>query len=438
MEVGHIKMSQKEAKRVTIIDEVLKGKTDQKQGAKSLNMSVRQIRRVVKRVKEEGIEGHCHRSRGRKSPRQISSDIKSRIIQVYKAKYADFGPTFAQEKLVEREHIQISRESLRKLLIKEGLWIERSKKNRPVHVWRQRRSSEGELVQVDGSHHRWLEDRLEQEFCLMAYIDDATSKVYGRFYEYEGVYPGLDSFRRFINEYGCPHSIYIDRHSTYKTTRKASIEEDLKGESVLTQFEHVMQELEVQVIHARSPQAKGRVERLFKTLQDRLVKEMRLAEIDSIPNANLFLEEFLETYNQRFTVHPKIKAPVWHPMPAHCDLTWTFSKRYFRTILKDYTIQWQNKLFLLENPSLALKGQRVEIRVSIDGLLRFSTKNKVITVKSIQKAPKQTKIISMAESKRRLDHSLQSHTKSKKSWMDGFYFGDAQKQIHSAQPVLTN
>ena len=208
------------------------------------------------------------------------------------------------EKLAEAHGIKISTESVRQILIAEGLHKAKVQKDKGVHVWRERKHHAGEMVQIDGSHHRWLEGRLDQEFCLMAYIDDATSKVFARFYEYEGVLPVLDSFEGFVRENGIPISVYLDRHSTYKVNRKTTIEEDLEGEGALTQFQLVMKQLGVKVIYARSPQAKGRVERLFETLQDRLVKELRLAGVTTIEGANEFLIPYLEKHNSQFQFTP--------------------------------------------------------------------------------------------------------------------------------------
>ena len=430
--MGHIKMSKKEVYRVEVIKRSVRRELSQKEAGNLLGLSTRQIKRLVKRVRKEGIGGLCHRSRDRESRRKLSKEKELKIVALYKEKYPDFGPTFAQEKLKE-EGVNISRESLRKVLIKNHLWEVQKKKKKEIHVWRARRSSEGELVQIDGSHHRWLEERLDQEFCLMAYIDDATNKVYGKFYEYEGVYPILDSMMAYTKKYGRPMAVYIDRHSTYKTTRKETIEEALEGSHSLTQFEQIMREIDINVIHARSPQAKGRVERLFKTLQDRLIKEMRLANICTIEAANEFLVSYLEKHDNRFSIAPKEACSVWRPLPINFDPAWTFSQRYTRTILNDFTIRWKNQIFLIEAPYLALKGQKVEIRQMLNGDLSFATKHKKLKVKAVENAPKKTKPMSMAEAKKKLNAFLGSETKSKKSWMDNFHFGHHQNRNHKSK-----
>jgi hypothetical protein len=260
----------------------------------------------------------------------------------------------------------------------------------------------------------------------MGFIDDATNTVYGRFYLYEGVYPVMDSIRRFIDLYGRPRSVYIDRHSTYKTIRKATTEEELQTNNPLTHFELAMRDLDIKVIHARSPQAKGRVERLFGTFQDRLVKEMRLENICTIQAANVFLDKYLMKHNQQFSVLAKETSSVWRQAESNYSPQWIFVRRYTRTILNDYTIRWNNKIFLILNPYLSLKKQKVEIREAMDGQLRFATKNKVLSVKQVFAAIKTNKPMSMSQAQKKLALALDDGS-PKKSWMDGFHFGQKAK-----------
>jgi hypothetical protein len=261
-------------------------------------LSDRQMRRIVGRVRGEGPRGVVHRSRGRESNRKYPEELKGRVTELYRQNYEGFGPTLGQEKLLERDGISISDETLRLWLIEAGLWKKR-RKGRQHRQWRPRKERNGEMLQVDGSHHDWFEGR-GPESVFMGYIDDAMGKVYGRFYEYEGTLPAMDSFRRYIRKYGVPVSLYRDKHTTYKGMGKATIEDELLGTEPVSEFGRALKELGVQLIHAHSPQAKGRVERLFHTLQDRLVKEMRLRGISSIPEANEFLKEYLPVYNRRF------------------------------------------------------------------------------------------------------------------------------------------
>ena len=286
-----IMASHRELKRLHIVQKVIEGTVKQVEAAEVLWLSDRQIRRILKRVREEGTAGVVHRLRGKPSNRQMPKKIKSKVIAVYRTKYQGFGPTLASEKLLDAEKLSISDETLRKWLIESGDW-KKGRKRKVHRQWRERKHHRGEMVQIDGSHHDWFEGR-GPECVFMGYIDDATGRVFGRFYGYEGTIPAMDSFKRYIRKYGTPMSVYLDKHTTYKSTAKPSIEEELAGTEPLSEVGRAMKELGVEVIHAHSPQAKGRVERLFKTLQDRLVKEMRLVNIGTIEEANRFLGEFL-------------------------------------------------------------------------------------------------------------------------------------------------
>ena len=293
----HRIMSKKELKRGEVISQVLAGSMTIISAAQLMNLSYRQARRLVKKVKRYGQEILAHGLRGRKDHNKVSAALEKQILSLYEKNYADFNINHFCEKLQDKHQIEVSREWVRKLLYDEKVHSPRRKKKRAVHVWRQRKKYEGELLQIDGSHHRWLEDRYDGYLCLMAAIDDATGKVYARFYAYEGVMPIFDLLGRYTDRYGVPRSIYCDRHSTYTTTLKKG-SEDRYDEIKDTQFQRTCKELDISCIYARSPQAKGRVERLFKTLQDRLVKEMRLATISTIEEANVFLEGYLNTHNE--------------------------------------------------------------------------------------------------------------------------------------------
>src|SRR4030043_2344924 len=298
-----IMVRQGELKRLHVIQKVLERVIKQVAAAEILSLSGRQIRRIVKRIRREGDSGILHKSRGRPSNRRIPHKIKNRVIKLYQTQYKDFGPTLASEKLLERDRIEISDETLRRWLIETGDW-KKTRKHRGHRQWRERKHHEGEMVQMDGSHHDWFEGR-GPRCVLMGYIDDATGKVFGRFYNYEGTNPAMDSFKRYIKKYGIPLSLYLDKNTTNKSTANASIQEQLNDSPALSEFERAMKELAVEVIHAHSPQAKGRIERLFGTFQGRLVKEMRLRGIRTLEEANRFLAAYLPFYNRRFAVRPQ-------------------------------------------------------------------------------------------------------------------------------------
>ena len=293
-----ITMTQEELKRLHIVQKVLGKGLKQVEAAEKLGLSYRQTKRITKRVKEEGDKGIIHKSRGQPSSNKILNRIKEKTIRLCRGKYKGFGPTLASEKLFEIEKIKLSDETLRNWLTKEGLW-QRVRKSKKHRQWRERKQHFGEMIQLDGSHHDWFEGRNSEWCVLMGYIDDATSNKFGRFYEYEGTTPAFDSLKRYIKRYGIPHSIYLDRYSTYKSTAKPTIEDELNNREHLSQFERAAKELKITVIHANSAPAKGRIERLFKTFQDRVVKEMRLRNVKTIEDANKFLVQYLPIYNKR-------------------------------------------------------------------------------------------------------------------------------------------
>ena len=357
-----IHMSQREVKRLQVIQGVIEGRVRQRQAASVLDVSVRQIRRLVQRVRADGAAGLCHRSRGQPSNRRTAPRGNARVLKLFQTRYPDFGPTFACEKLAEREGITLSDETLRRWL-KAAAIPYPTRNPRPHRHWRARRAHRGELVQMDGSHHAWLEDR-GPACVLMAYIDDASSEVLARFYEYEGTVPAFDSFGRYVARYGVPHAVYPDRHSTYQTQAKPTREDDLAGREAMTQFERGLHELGVTVIPAHSPQAKGRVERLFRTFQDRLIKELRLAGITTLEAANAFLEAYLPRYNARFAVVPAAAADLHRPCPDAETVAQALCVKTTRTVRQDGTIVYQRQWYQLDEPR---RPKTVVVEERLDG-----------------------------------------------------------------------
>ncbi len=389
-----IMLSRKEMGRVKIIHAVLEKQMTQVEAGKLLELSDRQVRRIAVWVNKEGDTGICHKGRGKQSNRGIAEEIKDRIIDLYRDRYAGFGPTLAAEKLEEIDKTKISDETLRIWL--KALGIEyKTRKKRPHRQWRQRREHFGELVQMDGSHHDWFEGR-GPKCVLMGYVDDATGEVFGRFYEYEGTIPAMDSFKRYIELYGVPMSIYLDKHTTYKSTAKLTIEDELNGrERQMSQFERSMDELGVKVIHANSPQAKGRIERLFGTFQDRLLKEMRLAGIKSIDEANSFLETYLPSYNKKFRVLPTKATDLHCSFSDKRSLDQILCIRDGRALRNDNTIGYNGKLYQIEDD---IKAEKVMVEERTDGSMYITYKDKPlrykeITTRSVREAePPETKI----------------------------------------------
>jgi len=372
-----IALSIKEIERLRIIHKVMDRQIRQVDGARLLDISDRQVRNIIQKIKADGDKGIAHGNRGREAPNKTSKELEKKIGSIIERKYVDFGPTLASEKLLKHEGIKISHEKLRQIMIGQGLWKVRKRRDGPVYQWRERKAYIGEMVQLDGSHHEWLEDR-GPKMVFMGYIDDATNRTYGRFYDHEGVYPAMDSMERYIRRYGLPQSIYLDKHSTYKTIRQPNLEEELRGKRAATQFERALGELRIEMIHADSPQAKGRVERLFGTLQDRLIKDMRLAKISSIEEANTFLEEYLQDYNERFSRVPKREGDLHRSLPEEINLREIFCLKGTRTINDGYIIKWKNRLFILDKPSLALRRRKVEVREHFDGEITFQFKERYL------------------------------------------------------------
>lgn len=378
-----IMIRQKELKRLQVIHMVLEGEITQVKASEMLSMSVRQIRRIVNRIREEGNSGIIHKSRGKESSRKLPKKLTERVVYLYQQKYQGFGPTLFCEKLGDVEGIDISDETARKMLIEAGLWG-KNRRQRTHRPWRQRKGHCGEMVQMDGSHHKWFEDRGD-ECVLMAYIDDATSKAYFRFYEYEGTIPAMDSFKRYIRRYGIPMSIYFDRHTTYKSTREPTIEEEINGQEPLSEFGRALKELGVELIHAYSPQAKGRIERLFGTLQDRLVKELRLRGISTIAEANKFLDShYLKEFNRKFSIDALSKGNLHRPIPMGVDLKKILCIRTERTVRNDFTISHNRNLYQIEE---AITNKKVTVEEHTDGTMRITHNGKSVKFRSIQQRP---------------------------------------------------
>jgi transposase len=382
-----ITMSRRETKRLHIIHQALDKRITQRQAAELAGLSSRQLRRLSKRVREEGDEGICHRSRGKASNRRFSPKIKENVLKLYRGPYHDFGPTLASEKLFEIHAIKLSDETLRLWLNQEKIpYAKRT--GRKYRQWRERKHHFGEMVQLDGSHHDWFEGR-GPECVFMGYIDDATGTVSGRFYDYEGTLPAMDSFRRYLRRYGMPQSVYLDKHTTYKSSTKQTLEDELEDKKPMSQFERSLAELGVTVIHANTPQAKGRVERLFRTLQDRLVKEMRLAGIKNVGQANEFLRSYLPRYNRRFKVKAVSEADVHQALPHPSVLDRILCIREERTVRNDFTIAYNGRLYQIKD---AVKTQKVTVEERMDGSLHISHKGQDLRYREIKKRPVKEKI----------------------------------------------
>ena len=348
--------------------------------ARLLGLSIRHVRRLKAGVRERGAKALVHALTGTLGNHRIPEKERGRIVALVKSRYADFGPTFAAEKLREIHGIQRDPETIRGIMLSAALWKPRQGRTKSEHrSWRPRRDALGEMLQFDGSYHDWFEGRGGmKEACLLVAIDDATGKITQAAFEaHEGVVPVFTFWKRYLETHGKPRSIYLDKFSTYKMNGAIAKENpDLK-----TQFGRVLFTLGIEAIFANSPQAKGRVERLFDTLQDRLVKELRLAGIDSIEAANRFLgKTFIPAFNAKFSVVPASGANLHRNLTAleRAQLPITFSRQEPRTIQNDYTFSFKNLWYQIAKvqPVTVCRKDVVMVEEWLDGSIHVRLRGK--------------------------------------------------------------
>lgn len=380
-------MSKKEINRYDIIKRLLRKEINGSEAARLLNFTTRHIRRLKSRVKELGAAGLVHRGRGQRGNRALSDDERAKIIRLLRERYSDFKPTFAGEQLARRHKINRDPKTIRQIMIDEGLW---QPKSRPapgaVRQWRERKAHFGEMEQFDGSYEHWFEDR-SPECCLLAAIDDASGTITkAQFAQDEGVLPVFAFWKGYVREHGKPHSIYLDKLSTYK------LSDDLAktNHDALSQFERAMTDLSIKPISANSPQAKGRIERLFGTLQDRLIKELRLANISTIENANRFLAaDFIPRFNRQFGVEPRLNANLHTKLSAREQvvLDSVFSRHTPRIVRNDFTVSYNKQWRQLTagQPVTVCKQDRVIIEEHRTGEIKIRYKNRYLAYELIPK-----------------------------------------------------
>jgi hypothetical protein len=384
-----VTMTTRDLDRLKVIHQVLQHKLTWSQAAAQLALSMRQIGRLCARVRTEGHQGIRHRLRGRPSNHRLQTGVLERALALVKRHYPDFGPTFASEKLRERHRLVLSTWTLRQGMIRAGLW--KPRRQRPRHrTWRPRRACRGELVQLDGSDHAWFEAR-GRRCVLLSYVDDATSHVlYGEFVGVEDTVTLLRTTKTYLERYGRPVAFYVDKDAVYRVNRQATIEEQLQDTGPLTQFTRAMRELGIEVISAHSPEAKGRVERSFGTHQDRLVKELRLAGLSTLAEANRFLRtRYLPAHNRHFAVQAANPTDAHRPLlPTH-DLAAILSLQTTRTVERDFTVRCQNRFFQLlpEQPVRLRPGETVLIEQRLDGSTHLRAKGRYLAFQAIPKSP---------------------------------------------------
>lgn len=385
-----VTMSTHEIDRLEVIHEVLAHRLLQRQAAEQLDLSRRQVIRVCQRVKADGARGIVHGLRGQPSNNQLKPGVLTQALALVKAKYPDFGPTFANEKLLTLHGVVLSTSVLRLGMVKDGQWRSRKQKKALHRAWRPRRSCLGELTQLDGSPHAWFEDR-GPACTLLAYIDDATSKVlWARFVASEDTINLMRTTGDYLRRYGRPVAYYVDKHSIYKINRDATVDEELRDADPISQFTRAMTELGITVICANSPQAKGRVERGFKTHQDRLVKDLRLAGISTMEAGNVFLDEvYLPDHNRRCAVPAANRTDAHRRLLPGQHLDEILSRRAERTLLNDFTLRFQNRFFqVLHGQAVRVRPKaKIEVEIRLDGSTHLRFRQRYLSFKTIDKRP---------------------------------------------------
>ena len=387
---ARLNMSMNERDKLHAIRNVLERRITQAEAAKILRRSERHVRRLCARVRERGARGIVHGLRGLASNNRLDEEVLGRALSaLHDPEWKGFGPTYAQQKLDELHGIMLGTETVRKLMILTNLW-EARRRGVTHRAWRERRACVGMLVQLDGSPHDWLEGR--GAWCvLIIYIDDATSRIlYGEFVHVEDTLTLMRTTKTYIERWGRAVAYYVDKDSIYTINRQAAVEEDLRDEQPMTQFTRAMSELGIEVILANSPQAKGRVERGFRTHQDRLVKELRLAGISTMEQANNFLwKVYIPDHNRRYSIDPAEPVDVHRPLlPGH-DLASSLSIQIQRQVQNDFTIQHRKQFFQLEENQPVRLHRKAEITVEerLDGSMHLVFKKKQLKFKAIEKRP---------------------------------------------------
>jgi hypothetical protein len=380
-----ITMSNKELHRVEILQKLIDKRLIEHEAAKQLGLSIRQIRRLRKAYKADGAIGVVSKKRGNPSNHKYPDSVKELAIAYVKQYYIDFKPTFACEKLSENHGLTISRETLRKWMIDAELWIPKNCRLKRAYQPRNRRECFGELIQLDGSPHDWFEGRAPK-CTLLVYIDDATGKLMEcQFVKSESTFTYFDSTRRYLEKHGKPVAFYSDKHCVFRINRTG----ELGGDGV-TQFGRALSELNIDIICANTPQAKGRVERVNRTLQDRLIKEMRLMNISDAEQGNNFLPEFMDKFNKKFGVESIDSKNMHRELLPHEDLNEIFSWQENRTLSKNLTLQYDKALYLIEDSvdNRSLARNKVTVFEYFDGAIKIKCNNRELPYRIFDKIEK--------------------------------------------------
>ncbi len=385
-----VTMSNREINRLEVMQRLKDKRLRQAEAARMLGISVRQVKRLFRAYKDLGPPGLISRRRGKSSNNQLDPQTVQKAIDLIYKHYRDFGPTLAHEKLTEMHDLRLSRESVRGIMISEEWWKPKRAKQPETHPMRERRACFGELVQIDGSDHDWFEGRAPR-CTLLVYFDDATGQLLELwFVPEETFFTYCEASRHYFERFGKPVAFYSDKHGIFRVNQPRP----LGTTSGLTQFGRAMQELDVQIICANTPQAKGRIERANQTLQDRLVKELRLRGISDIDTANAFLTEFRQDYNHRFAVVPRSTHNAHRPLLKSENLDLILTHQENRTLSKNLTVQSNRVIYQIQSkrPDYALRKAQVTVCENTKGEVTILYKNNPLTYTLYQKAPRQAEV----------------------------------------------
>jgi len=384
-------MSNREITRLEVMQRLKDKRLTQKEASRMLGISVRQVKRLFRAYQAHGASGLVSQRRGKPSNNRLDPETMQKAIDLIYEHYRDFGPTLAHEKLTEKHDLRLSRESVRGILIAEGWWKPKRAKKPSAHQMRERRACFGELVQIDGSDHAWFEDR-GPKCTLLVYIDDATGQLLELwFVPDETFFAYCEASRHYFERYGKPVAFYSDKHGIFRVNQPRP----LGLSSGLTQFGRAMQELDIQILCANSPQAKGRIERANQTLQDRLVKELRLRRISDIDAGNAYLPEFREDFNRRFAVVPRSSHNAHRPLLATENLEIILTHQETRTLSKNLTVQYNQVIYQIQSsrPDYALRNAKVTVCENLQGEVTILYQNKPLSYTIYHKPIRQAEVV---------------------------------------------
>ena len=410
-------LTQKERDRLKVLHEVKQGHLTQIAAAEQLGISERWVREMVRRVRKRGDRAVVHGLRGKPSKRRWKAKVRDRAVAIYRKEYGDFGPTLAAEYLTEKHQITVSRETLRKSLIEAGVWKAKPRQVKEVHTWRPRRSCRGELVQWDTSIHDWLEGRSREPLKLIAMIDDATSELFACFVSEDSTAEHMRVLRCYLERNGRPLAFYTDKAGLFRVNARRKGYSEERTEEGESQIGRALRELGIELIHAHSPQAKGRVERCFGTLQDRLVKGLRKAGVRSLAEANRYLEKvFLPAWQKRFRRAPASPVDAHRPAAERQDLDSTLSHVENRRVANNYTVSWDGKAYQIPREAVrpGLRSSWVRVEGRLDGTVWARIGEQAMELRRCEPALPEVKLKTPADVRRDYNRG------GKSAWMKDF------------------